>query len=154
MGNCTMDRKRTADRILSIRTERGENQEQFANAVGVTGGTISHWESGRVVPNDSHKKRIAYHFGVTVEWLFFSEDEKRQFTMAEFKEFNVFESATRLRNERLKNNLTMEAVSKATGIKFHSVAQYEYGIASPPDEAKCKYADLFGVGIEYLFYQG
>jgi transcriptional regulator with XRE-family HTH domain len=46
-------RRNLGDRIRISRQRSGLTQNELADKVGVTHGAISHWESGRVVPDDS-----------------------------------------------------------------------------------------------------
>lgn len=41
----------TSDQIVELREKRGETQQEFAQAVGVTVTSISHWECGVSLPN-------------------------------------------------------------------------------------------------------
>lgn len=49
----------TADRILKWRTRLGLTQVQFAKLLGVSHLSVSHWESGKTIPREAQKRRIA-----------------------------------------------------------------------------------------------
>jgi putative transcriptional regulator len=47
----------TPDTIKALRLARGETQEQFAHAVGVTTPTVNRWENGHAAPS-KHTARL------------------------------------------------------------------------------------------------
>ncbi len=56
----------------------------------------------------------------------------------------------RLREERLKNNLTMKQVGAIIGVTEASVSLYETGKREPSSETLSILADLYGVSVDYL----
>lgn len=56
-------------RIATLRKSMGLTQVDFAKQLHVTQSAVSHWESGRSVPDTVQLFRIANFFGVTVEEL-------------------------------------------------------------------------------------
>ena len=57
------------DNIVRMRKEKGLTQVGFAKDLHVTQSAISHWESGRSIPDAIQMRRIAEYFGVTVDDL-------------------------------------------------------------------------------------
>lgn len=57
------------DNIVRLRKSRGLTQVGFAKALHVTQSAVSHWESGRSIPDAIQMSRIAEYFGVTVDDL-------------------------------------------------------------------------------------
>lgn len=60
---------RLAEQIRSYRLEKGMTQEKLAEAVGVTVGAVSKWESGASVPELSALVELACLFGTSVDAL-------------------------------------------------------------------------------------
>lgn len=58
-----------SDNIVRMRKEKGLTQVGFANSLHVTQSAVSHWESGRSIPDAIQMRRIAEFFGVTVDDL-------------------------------------------------------------------------------------
>lgn len=58
-----------SDNIVRMRKEKGLTQVGFAKDLHVTQSAISHWESGRSIPDAIQMRRIAEYFGVTVDEL-------------------------------------------------------------------------------------
>lgn len=58
-----------SDNIVRMRKNKGLTQVGFAKSLHVTQSAISHWESGRSVPDAIQMRRIAEFFGVTVDDL-------------------------------------------------------------------------------------
>lgn len=55
--------------ITRLRKSKGLTQVDFAKQLHVTQSAVSHWESGRSVPDTVQLFRIAEFFGVSVEEL-------------------------------------------------------------------------------------
>ena len=49
----------TAERIAKLRSKLGLSQVEFASLLGVSAFSITHWESGKAVPREAQKRRIA-----------------------------------------------------------------------------------------------
>lgn len=58
-----------SDNLRSLRRRRGENQEQVAEAVGITRQALSKWESGASLPDLPNCVALADYYGVTVDDL-------------------------------------------------------------------------------------
>jgi transcriptional regulator with XRE-family HTH domain len=68
-------RERIGPLLRVARTEAGMKQEALAEAVGVAGLSISHYEGGRAVPKVDTLERIAAATGKPLAWFFQDEDE-------------------------------------------------------------------------------
>lgn len=55
--------------IAKLRKSKGLTQAQMANAIHVTQGAISQWETGRTMPDVQQMFILADFFGLTVEEL-------------------------------------------------------------------------------------
>lgn len=66
--------QRIRNKIRLYRKASGETQKQLAELMNVTVTTIGFWESGKRSPRDDMKIRIAMHYGVPVEKIFFAPD--------------------------------------------------------------------------------
>ena len=60
------------DQLEKLCTERGVSLRQLGLAAGITTGTFTGWKRG-AKPNNANLKKIADHFGVTVDWLLSDE---------------------------------------------------------------------------------
>ena len=58
-----------AENIRMLRKERGLTQEQLAEAMGITVGTVSKWETGSCVPDVSLMMELAEFFETSVDVL-------------------------------------------------------------------------------------
>lgn len=52
-----------AERLAAVRKEKGLTQEQLAALVQVSRQTVSHWEHGRVIPNDEMTEKLSAALG-------------------------------------------------------------------------------------------
>ena len=57
------------ENIARLRKNRGLTQVEFSKQLHVTQSAVSHWESGRSLPDTVQLFRIAEFFGVSVEEL-------------------------------------------------------------------------------------
>ena len=55
--------------IRKARVHAGMTQEELADALGVTNGTVSRWETGKISPSVSNLKRLSQSLGVSVGYL-------------------------------------------------------------------------------------
>lgn len=69
---------RLSNRIRVLRAERGLNQSELAEAIGVSRKTISTIEVGRFVPSTVIALKLAAFFGVRVEDLFSLDNEANE----------------------------------------------------------------------------
>ena len=66
-----MDAARIGERIRALREEKHETAEQLATSLNISTSAIAMYENGNRIPRDEIKIRIAEHFAVTVESIFF-----------------------------------------------------------------------------------
>ena len=67
-----IDSAKIGNRLRGIRTERGESTEAVAKSIGVSNSAIVMYELGQRIPRDEIKIKIAEHYGLSVESLFFA----------------------------------------------------------------------------------
>lgn len=60
-------------RLVELRGDR--LQSEVAEAVGVSISSLSSYENGQRIPRDDVKIRLANYFGVTVQSIFFTNQE-------------------------------------------------------------------------------
>ena len=65
-----MDKLRIAQKLRELRGER--SQREVADAVGTTAMAISLYESGKRIPKDEIKIRLARFYNTTVDALFYT----------------------------------------------------------------------------------
>lgn len=61
--------KKFADRLVILRGNL--TQQEVAKSIGISLSTYSLYESGKAIPSDEKKKRIADYFRTTVQEIFF-----------------------------------------------------------------------------------
>jgi transcriptional regulator with XRE-family HTH domain len=88
--------KLAGEKLRTLRKKRGETAAEVASAVGVVESAILNYECGYRVPKDRVKSRLADHYGVSLEWLFFAgeapQEEKPQSVRMTRKEiFRILE---------------------------------------------------------------
>lgn len=58
-------------RIKTLREEKKETMKELSRAIGTSESAIGMYEGGQRVPRDEIKIRLAEHFSVPVESIFF-----------------------------------------------------------------------------------
>ena len=61
-----MDQKKIGSFLKELRKEKGITQEQFAELLGVSGRTVSRWETGSNMPDISLLVSIAEYFDISI----------------------------------------------------------------------------------------
>jgi len=61
-----MDQKKVGSFLKELRKEKGVTQEQFAEILGISGRTVSRWETGSNMPDISLLVEIAEFFEVSI----------------------------------------------------------------------------------------
>lgn len=56
-------------RIAKIRKDLGLKQSEFGDATGKSRDTVSNYELGRVIPDDSYLQLLAIKYGYRLEWI-------------------------------------------------------------------------------------
>lgn len=64
-------------RIEKLRKERGIKQDELADVMEVSRQTISSLENGRYNPSINLAFKLARYFGVTIEEIFFYEEDEQ-----------------------------------------------------------------------------
>lgn len=67
-GGTVLDKKYT---LKELRARSKETQQTAAKSIGVKRSTYSHYENGRRTPNINVAQRIAKHFGVSTDDIYF-----------------------------------------------------------------------------------
>ena len=70
-----MDNK-VSERLLRMRTLRGETQEQVAEAIGISYVSLSRYETGQRMPKMNILLKLADHYGVSVDEIM--REEKKE----------------------------------------------------------------------------
>ncbi len=65
----------TGQRLRKLRLVDHLTQQQMADIFNLHRVTISGWEADHWVPSWKRLKRLAEHFGVTVKFLLYGDDE-------------------------------------------------------------------------------
>lgn len=58
-----------SERLKKLRTNNGETQQDIANILNVQRTTIGEYERNKICPPIDKAKKLAEHFGVSVEYL-------------------------------------------------------------------------------------
>lgn len=63
----------TGEKLRALRGS--QTQDVVAQAIGITKSALSMYETGKRIPRDEIKLRLAHYYGLSVEFLFFTGGE-------------------------------------------------------------------------------
>ena len=132
-----MDQIKVGAFLKDLRKEKGITQEQLAEKLGVSGRTISRWETGKNMPDISLLVEIAEFFDVSIPEIIKGE-RKSEYMKNETKE--VAETAKAEKEQLIKSFRNMSIIGliallvymvlRETGVYDRNIfLQYMYGIS-------------------------
>ena len=136
-----MDQKKVGAFLKDLRREKGITQEQLAEELGVSGRTISRWETGNNMPDISLLVEIAEFFDVSIPEIIKgerkSEDMKEEAkevaeTMSDYAKAEKEELVKSIRNMSFIGlaALLVYMVLNITGVyDRNNLLRYAYGIS-------------------------
>jgi transcriptional regulator with XRE-family HTH domain len=92
-----MDSKKIGAFLKNLRNEKGLTQEQLAEVLGVSGRTVSRWETGSNLPDLSMLIQIAEYYGVDIKDILDGEKESENMdkelkeTLEKVADYNALE---------------------------------------------------------------
>ena len=127
-----MNQKKIGSFLKELRNEKGITQEQFAEVLGVSGRTVSRWETGSNMPDISLLVEIADFFDVSIPEIINGErkSEKMNEEVKEVAEalsdYATTEKETLIKNVRTHSIIGSIAVLvyivlELTGLKYEHV---------------------------------
>ena len=111
-----MDQKKIGSFLKELRKEKGITQEQLAEILGVSGRTISRWETGSNMPDLDVLIEIADYYGVELRELL--DGERRSEKMNEEMKETVLKVADYSNEEKRKLSKRMCVLFIAGAILF------------------------------------
>lgn len=73
----TFDREIFAERLRSLRAEKGVGQNLLAKELEISNASISYWETGKQIPSAEAVYKLSVYFGVSSDYLLGIVDEWR-----------------------------------------------------------------------------
>lgn len=111
------------DRIKTIRKAHKLTQTDFGNIFGIAKTTVSSYENGRSVPDDSIKIAICKHFNVTTDYLLGIIDSTRTQSIRFSGFLFSFENSNEL--ETFAKNIQNKGIQKVSEITNISIERLE-----------------------------
>lgn len=102
-------------RLKDLREEKGVSQQQLANILGISQGSVGNWESGIREPNFETIKKIADYFAVSTDYLLGRTDEPNQSTDQQLEgiEFALFGEIKELTEDEKQDILNFVKFTKS-----------------------------------------
>lgn len=111
-----MDQKKIGGFLKELRREKGVTQEQLAEIMGVSGRTVSRWETGSNMPDLDILIEVAEYYGVELRELL--DGERRSERMDEEMKETVLKVADYSNEEKRKLSKKMCVLFIAGAILF------------------------------------
>lgn len=108
-------------RIASLRQNNGLNQIEFSKLLNISNTTLSQYESGKRVPSDNIKIKIADYFNVSLDYLY---GRTNVLDTAEHI-LNNTASPIQLNNTYQDNDIPPEAAEEIIKFKEYLVHKYK-----------------------------
>ena len=144
-----MDLKKTGQFLKCLRKEKGITQEQFAEIMGVSGRTVSRWETGSNMPDLDILIQIADYYEVEIREIL--DGERKGGNMNKELEDTVLKVADYSNQEKQKVTRRMCVLFVCGVIAFTVYLVMEYlGVAD--NEASCALGFAYGVMIAGIIY--
>lgn len=138
------------DRLKIVRKKTGLNQNDFADALGISVSNISSYESGRRNPSDAFISLICSKYGINEEWLRYGTGDM------EVVKSNDFTSAAdqneRVREVRKSYGLTLDKFGGKLGVTKQTVSRIENGVNNVTEQMLKSICREFNVNEEWLRY--
>ena len=118
-------------KLVELRGDK--RQEDVAKALNIAQSTYAMYETGKRIPSDKVKMRIADYYSTTVQDIFYQHDDDEGY----------------LRFEELLKEKGVSAyrVAQETGVSTATLTSWKKGVYTPKPEKLQKLADYFGVQI-------
>ena len=134
-------------RMKDLREDNDLTQQDIANYLNVTRGTYSMYECGSNIIPLHLLDQLSLKYQVSIDYLVGLSNDK---ISKNVKPMNFDIMCQRLKEQRIKNELSQQNVSKTIGITQSHYATYENGRNIIPITRLIKIAKLYNVSIDYL----
>lgn len=132
-------------RLVSLRKAAKLTQQQLADQLGITRGTLSMYEIGKREPDFATTQKIADFFGVSIDWLL-GKDEISISTKQSIENF-----VYRVKQQREKLGISIPDFAKLIGLQPSTIEKWDNSLTKLPGQQTLdKCADVLGVTRDYL----
>ena len=131
-----------AQNLKYLREQKGMNQNEMADVLGISQSAIGNWEQNHRKPDIEMIIRLAEYFGVTLDDLVLRDLKPP-----------IPKYAENMLYLRQKQNMSQEDIGHLLGVTQRCVSKYEKGAGAVDIEKLMKLADFFGVTLEQLVKQ-
>lgn len=137
--------------ISRLRNERGLNQRELAELLGVSNGAIGMWETGKRQPDLDTIKKIASFFNVTVDYLIGNQQISIDYVnyQTDSPEF-ALNFKMRIQDLIAEQKMSEDEFAKRTEFHNEEKDSYLYGSQMPSIEELIKIAHALNVSTDYL----
>ena len=135
-------------RIKDCREDSDFLQKDIANYLGVSRGTYSMYECGSNIIPLHLLDKLSIKYQVSIEYLISNTSKKGN--VKNIKPMNFELLKKRLKEERIKHNLTQNQISKILNITQSHYASFENGRNVIPITRLIELSKLYEIPIDYL----
>lgn len=135
------ERYKMSNRLKILRKEKGLTQADLAKVLNTNQSQYGKYENGKTNLSIENAKILAEYFGVSIPYLLGLDDDS---SIDGSKKMPPFQSLVK------NSKLSLKEISKATGIGYSTLGNYNQGSRSPNAKNAQILAEYFGVSIPCL----
>ncbi|CAJ1000975.1 helix-turn-helix domain-containing protein [Brevibacillus aydinogluensis] len=134
-----------AKRLVSLRKAAKLTQQQLADQLGITRGTLSMYEIGKREPDFATTQKIADFFDVSIDWLLGKDD------VSTGSKQTIESFVFRVNQQREKLGISIPDFAKLIGLQPSTIEKWDNSLAKLPGQQTLdKCAEVLGVTRDYL----
>jgi transcriptional regulator with XRE-family HTH domain len=134
-----------AKRLVSLRKAAKLTQQQLADQLGITRGTLSMYEIGKREPDFATTQKIADFFDVSIDWLLGKDD------VSTGSKQTIESFVFRVNLQREKLGISIPDFAKLIGLQPSTIEKWDNSLAKLPGQQTLdKCAEVLGVTRDYL----
>lgn len=140
-------------RLIESRKNKGINQTELSNALGVSAQAVQQWESGSTMPRGKRINALARVLDVPKEWLIFGTDVPIRSLPQKHSDTDTSTLSERIKQARKEAGLSQNDLSKKIGVSRVAITQWENNPSVKiAGENLTRLCSVLGVSAEWLLY--
>lgn len=139
------------NKFKELRKEKGLTQVELSKIFNIDQTTVSKWELEKAIPDTAMLIKLAEFYDVSTDYLLSRSNYYYPDNIEKFDDKAELSNVqNRLRELRKAKNLTIANTAENLEIPFETYRSYEIGQRQADYDTLFKFADYFGVSVDYL----
>lgn len=133
--------------LVDYRMDKGISQKELIEALNISKGTYSAWESGKDIIPLNRLNEICNYLNISIDYAL-GISNNNYITIN--KDLDLKSIGTRLKDLRKEKNYTLEKLASFLNTSISVISRYENGHTLILTSFIYEYSKLFNVSIDYL----